>query len=120
MENYRIIRRKIINPYESNTEFSPELNGSVYFKEISLKQKSVSFLHANIVKLHISYKLDTWSKGFNTDFTLGNCLFGAVKVTKNANPNKCKCSSCGIEFDLRSQFSWTGRSSGKKCFYFWS
>ena len=24
----------------------------------------------------------------NTDFTLGNCLFGAVKITKNADPDK--------------------------------
>ena len=52
----------IINPYKSDTNFSPELNGSVYFKGICLKQsvkKSVSFHHKNIVNLYISYKLDT-------------------------------------------------------------
>ena len=34
----------------------------------------------------------------NTDFTLGNCLFEAVKLTKNTNPDKCKYSNYGIEF----------------------
>ena len=70
------------------TNFYPELNGFVYFKGICLKQKSTSFPHKNIVHLYISYKLDTWSRDLNIDFTLGNCLFGALKVTKNADPDK--------------------------------
>ena len=48
----------------------------------------MSFLHKNVVNLCISYKLGTWSKDTNTDFMLGNCLFGAVKLTKNADPDK--------------------------------
>ena len=28
-------------------------------------------------------------------------MFGAVKVTKNADPDKCKYSGYGIEFDAR-------------------
>ena len=36
----------------------------------------------------LSYNLDEWSKDLNTDFTLGNRLSGAVKLTKNANPDK--------------------------------
>ena len=35
-----------------------------------------------------SYTPDTWSKDLNTDFTLGNCLFEAMKLTKNADPDK--------------------------------
>ena len=46
----------------------------------------MSFLHKNIVNLY-TYKLDTWSKDLNTDFKLGNYLFRAVKLTKNADPN---------------------------------
>ena len=34
----------------------------------------------------------------NTDFTIINCLFWAVKLTKNANPDKCKYRNHGIEF----------------------
>ena len=41
----------------------------------------------------------------NTDFTLGNCLFEAVKLTKNADPDKYRCSGYCAGFNSRSQFS---------------
>ena len=41
----------------------------------------MAFIHRNVVNSYISYKLDTWSRDLNADFTLGNCLFGAVKLT---------------------------------------
>ena len=40
------------------------------------------------------------AKDLNTDLTLVNCLFGAVKLTKNVDPDKCKYSGYGIGFDL--------------------
>ena len=49
-----------------------------------------------------------------TDVTQGNCLFGAVKVTKNADPHKYKYSGCDKGFYSLSQFSWTDWSKGKK------
>ena len=63
--------------------------------------------------MDISYELDTWSNDLNTDFTLGNCLFGAVKLTKNPNRDKYKRSGYGVGFDSRSKFSWTDGSMGK-------
>ena len=48
-------------------------------KVICFKQDSASFIPGNVVNLNTSYKLDTWSRDLNTDFTLGNCLFEAVK-----------------------------------------
>ena len=89
------------------------------FKGICLKQDSVSFLQKKkVVNLYISYELDTSSKDLNTDFTLGNCLFGAVKLTKNADPDKYKYSSYGIGFDSCSRFSWTDESEGKSAIIF--
>ena len=44
------------------------------------------------MNLYISYTLDWWSRDLNTDFTLGNCLFGSVKLTKNVVPDKYKYS----------------------------
>ena len=41
----------------------------------------------------------------NTDFTLNNCLFGSVKLTKNAEPDKFGYSGYGIGFDSHSEFS---------------
>ena len=32
------------------------------------------------------YELDTWSNGLNCEFAVGNCLFGAVKLPKNSDP----------------------------------
>ena len=37
-------------------------------------------------------------------FTLGDCLFGAVKLTKSSDPKKFGYSGYGIRFDAHSQF----------------
>ena len=63
----------------------------------------MSFLPVNAVNLHISYRLDTSSRYLNIDFALDNCLFGATKLTKNADPDQYTYSSYGIEFDAHSQ-----------------
>ena len=36
----------------------------------------------------------------------GNCLFRVTKLTTNYDPNKYGYSGCGIESDVRSNFSW--------------
>ena len=38
-----------------------------------------------VINLNISYTLSSQLRKLNTDFTLGNCLFGSVKLTKNAD-----------------------------------
>ena len=71
-----LLQEKIINPYKSDTTFSPQYNYPyklVTFKGICLKQKNVSFIHKKVVNPYISYKSDTWSKDLKTDFTLGDC-----------------------------------------------
>ena len=64
-------------------------NISLFSKSI----KSIYFLHDRYL-----------AKGLNTDFTLGNCLFGAPEVTKNADLKKYANSGYGIRFDTRSEF----------------
>ena len=44
---------------------------------------------------------------------LGNCLYGSVWLTKNADPNKYKCTGYGIEFDSCSEFLSTDGSYEK-------
>ena len=41
-----------------------------------------------VINLYISYKLGQLLRSSNTDFTLNNCLFGSVDLTKNADPDK--------------------------------
>ena len=68
-----------------------------------LRQNKVTFNHEKIVNIYIVYELSPHTS--NTDFTLENCLFGAVKVTKNSNVDKCNYSGYAICFDSRGTFS---------------
>ena len=53
-----------------------------------LKQHKVSPTYGNERNFFIVYKLDIWSRVLNTDFRLKYCLFKAIKITKNADPDK--------------------------------
>ena len=72
------------------------------FKEGCLKQDKVPFTPNNVVNLYIVYELNIWSQDLNAEFTLKGCFFWAVKLTKNAIPNKYSYLGYGIEFDSRS------------------
>ena len=54
----------------------------------------------------------------NIEFSLGNFLFGAAKLIKNADPNKNGYSGYEIRFDAHSQFSCTDGSWGKNVVLF--
>ena len=71
-----------------------------------------------VINLYTSYTLYPWSRYLNTDFTLDNCLFGYVKLTKNADPDRYKFSGYGIRFDSRSEFSLSDGSVGKNVIFF--
>ena len=47
-------------------------------------------------------------------FALRNALFGAVKLYKNLDPNKCFYSGYGISFDVCGTFSLRSFGFGKK------
>ena len=58
------------------------------------------------------------TRDLHIDCTLGNCLFGAVNITKNADPDKHGYSGYGTEYDARSQFSLLEGSSTKNVINF--
>ena len=64
-----------------------------------------------VINLYISYLLTPWFRNLDTDFTLSNCLFGSVKLTKNADPDKYKYSRYSIRFDSRSELLFKNVSS---------
>ena len=68
-------------------------------------KNSVHFLYKNVINLYIIYKIDICSKYLSTEFALGNCLSGAVKLTKNSDSDKYKYSGYSIGFDSWSRFS---------------
>ena len=57
-------------------------------------------------------------KKFQTYFTLNDYIFGSVKLTKNAYPDKYKCSCHGIGCDSCSEFSFTDGTMGKNLIVF--
>ena len=63
-------------------------------------------------------KLDTGSRDLNSDFPLKDCLFGGIKLAKNADPDKYVYSGYGIGFDLRSIFLLPDGSMGKNFIIF--
>ena len=70
-----------------------------------LRQEFATLTPNNVVNVLIVYGLDRWSQDLNAKFTLKDCLFGAVKLTGNATPNKYSYSGYGIGFDSRSLIS---------------
>ena len=70
-----------------------------------LKQDKVTVTPRYVVNLFIVYELDTLPNYLNPDFTLKECFFGAVKLTKNADQDKYRYSAYGIFFDFCSLLS---------------
>ena len=89
----------------------------VKFTGSCLKQNKITWTHGKIVNIHIVYELGA-SGSFDNDPTLKNCLFGAVRLTKNAHIDKCRYSGYGIGFDRRSSISFLGGRFGQNVLIF--
>ena len=72
----------------------------------------------NVVNIYIVYKLDARNNTSNTDYTIQNALFGAVKVTKNSDISKNKYEGYGICFDEGGTFTKGNITNGKNVIIF--
>ena len=70
-----------------------------------LKQDKVTFIHGNVVRLFVVYELDTCLIDLNAKIILDDCLLGAAKLTKNADPDNYGYHGYGFGFDAPSKFS---------------
>ena len=59
----------------------------------------------NVVNIYIVYKLDPIRFSRNTDYTIQNALFCAIKITKNTDTSKNKYEGYGICFDEGRTFT---------------
>ena len=106
--------------YAANESLSPKLVWNNYkiklkFKGSCLKQEDeAAFTPENVVMFFIACELYSWPR----DFTLGGCLFGGVKLTKNTDPDKYSCSGFCIGFDTRGKYSLPDDSVGKYVYIF--
>ena len=116
-----IPERSIENITTTSSSFAPTLINSytlpyVKFSGHCLINKFPD--SGKVINLYISYTLNPRSRDLNTNFTLSNCLFKSVKLTKNAEPDKYVYNGYGIEFDSRAGFSLTEGSLGKNVIIF--
>ena len=104
-------------PTASVYKLNPELSyfstkARVEFDGTCLKQNKGTFNHGKVVNIYIVHEI-------NDDFpvssylTLGNCLFGAVSLTKNADIDRYKYSQYGIGFDRHGSFPFPGIGLGR-------
>ena len=61
----------------------------------------------NVINIYVVYKLDPISSTRNTDYTIQNALFGAMKITKNADYSNNNYTGYGLCFDEGSEFGYT-------------
>ena len=84
-------------------------NGHCLIKNISIPIK--------VINVYISYTLGPQLRAFNTDFTLSNCLFVSVKLTKNAALDKYNYTSYGAVFVSHGENSLPDSSVGKNVIF---
>ena len=61
----------------------------------------------NVINIYVVYKLDPISSTRNTDYTIQNALFGAMKITKSADYSKNNYTGYGLCFDEGGEFGHT-------------
>ena len=102
------LSHKIIKPPHTSAAPRPgfDNNGKRYFvfTATCLKEDEPKSKFQKIINIYIAYDLQS-NLNYNPDFTLENCLFGAVKITTNTDVDKYKYSGYGIGFDGRGVFT---------------
>ena len=93
------------------TKTRVEFNGSC------LKQDKTMYTHGKIVNIYIVYETVGGYSDVNYP-TLQNALFGAVKLTKNADIDKYGYSGYGIGFDGKAYFPHSSGGDGKNVIIF--
>ena len=63
----------------------------------------------NAINIYVVYKLDPISSTRNTDYTIQNALFGAMKINKYADYSRNNYTGYGLCFDEGGEFSHTVR-----------
>ena len=82
-----------------------------------MKQNKLGYAHGKIVNLYIVYELKN-RRVDSPDFTIQSGLFGAVKITKNANTLHYKYEGYRICFDGELSFSFGNRIDAKNVIIF--
>ena len=82
-----------------------------------MKQNKVTFNHGKIVNIYIVYELILHNPNSNYP-TSENCLFRAVKLTRDSDINNYEYLGYRIGFDRKSSFSFPGGGFGQNVIIF--
>ena len=109
--------KNIENITKSNSNFAPtsvdhHVLPDINFNGYCLISNNIC-ISKKVINLHMSFKLDPQLRNLNTDFTLGNFLFGSGSLTKNADLDKYKYSGYSIGSDSHSELSLPDYTMGK-------
>ena len=87
------------------------------FNGSCLKQRKLTYTHQKLVNIYIVYEIIVSSSNSNGP-TLRNSLFGAVRLTKDADIDRYRYSGYGIGFDRTGTFSFSGGGFGSNVIIF--
>ena len=101
----------------SNNTLTPSINYygdkvRLRFTGSVLQQKTVTYGHKKVVNFYVVYEIINFN-GIDNYPTLTNALFGAVKLSKNADIDKYKYSGQGIRFDGHEYFTHLNGGTGR-------
>ena len=108
---YDSSNKNVLNSVQNTKIVSPNIkniNGQsyVFFNGNHFKQDPITILN-NVINIYVVYKLDPISSTRNTDYTIQNALFGAMKITKNTDSSKNNYKGYGLCFDEGGEFGHT-------------
>ena len=111
--------RGVANTSSVYLKVSGETRMSVTFSGNYVKENKVIYPAKSAVNIYILYKSDTGSSSKNTDFTIQNALFGAIKITEDSSDSDHnKYHGHGICFDEESHFTFGNIVNGKNVIIF--
>ena len=90
--------------WQSNGLSDEKINSIKTSNHVYLKQDKITFNHGKVVNIYIVHEISK-SINISSSPTLMNCLFGAVRLTENADINKYKSPGYGIGFDRKGPYS---------------
>ena len=91
------------------------LQGNYFQQNSAVIQNINKVISIPFINIYIVYKLDPISSTRNTDYTIQNALFGAMKITKNTDSSKNNYNGYGICFDEGGQFGHTVKQGNFNC-----
>ena len=103
--------KNVLNSVQNTKNVAPDIksiNGQLYvtFNGNYFERDPITIPN-NVINIYVVYKLDPISSTRNTDYTIQNALFGAMKITKNTDSSKNNYKEYGLYFDEGGEFGHT-------------